>query len=290
MLWPAVTETDLIELITEFNDEKYKICLNNKGYAGFVFFDIGSVLLDLDWDISFETYGKLFPVGTNINYYNVLEILRENHVLSDWCTGQMGAFSYAQAIMNAYRQEAKISEVNSLLSILDVKHADSLVVGALRLRVYELAKKLRDMNFAIGVLSNATTWHEVVIEKRLPVRDFFDVCIFSQDLGCEKPQRKIYEVAQYEANRFVQKKFNATLDPNDIYFIDDTPVNVRAAREMNWQTSLVNLFNDSILEKISQKKISENELKEASHIRENLLFGQSAASRVENIFKSIVTL
>ncbi|WP_186646942.1 HAD family hydrolase [Fluviispira vulneris] len=290
MLWPAVTEADLIELVTEFNDKKYKICLNNKGYAGFVFFDIGSVLLDLDWDISFKACEKIFPVGSKINHYNVLDILRANHVLSDWCTGQMGAFSYAQALMNAYRQDANISIEKSPLSILDLKHADSLVVGALRSKVYELAKKLRDMNFAIGVLSNATTWHEVMIEKRLPVRDFFDVCIFSQDLGCEKPQKKIYEIAQYEANRFVQKKFNATLDPNDIYFIDDTPANVRAAREMNWQASLVNLFNNSILEKISQKKITEKELKDASHKRENLLFGQNAAVRVENLFKSIVSL
>ncbi|KAB8029939.1 HAD family hydrolase [Fluviispira multicolorata] len=289
MLWPAVSASDLIELVVEFNEENYKNCLKTNGYAGFVFFDIGSVLLDLDWDVSFQAYENLLPEGSKFNYSNTFKLLRENSVLQNWCTGQIGAFDYAQSFMHALKKTSKLQD-DYHFSAFEIKKADSFVVGSLRPSVLELAKKLKDLNFGIGVLSNATTWHEVVIEKRLPVRDIFDVCIFSQDLGCEKPEQKIYEIAQSEAERFVQKRFNATLHFKDIYFIDDTPSNVKAARAMNWNASLVLLFNEHILEQISKNKLSEIQIIEASHKRDNLIFGQDAAKRVEKIFERIVTL
>ncbi len=290
MFWPEISIEDLNQLDIVFQKDNYQNCLNTNNYSGFIFFDIGSVLLDLDWDAYIYEFEKLLPSESIKNHKKTHLILKNESVLKKWCTGKMGAFDYANSFIAALKESSEISNQNFHLSIHDIKRADSFVVGAARQYVIELAKKLREKKFGIGILSNATTWHEIMIEKRIPVRDLFDVTIFSQDLGCEKPERKIYELAFLEAQRFILNKFNATLEVKDIYFIDDTPANVRAAREVGWNASLVNLLNDEMLKKVLSKTINENELKSASQKREHLVFGYNASQRVEKIFGNIIEI
>jgi HAD superfamily hydrolase (TIGR01509 family) len=290
MFWPEISIEDLNQLDIVFLKENYQNCLNSNNYAGFVFFDIGSVLLDLDWDTFIYEFEKLLPPHAIKNHKKTNMILKKEFTLKKWCTGKMGAFDYANSFIAALKESSELSHQNFHISIHDIKRVDSFVVGGARQSVIELAKKLRNKKFGIGVLSNATTWHEIVIEKRIPIRDLFDVTIFSQDLGCEKPDHKIYELAFLEAQRFISNKFNATLDVKDIYFVDDTPANVRAAREVGWNASLVNLLNDEILKKILSKSIDNNELKTASQKREHLVFGYNASQRVEKIFGNIIEI
>lgn len=290
MFWPEISIEDIKQLDHVFVDTKYKNCLKTNGYSGFVFFDIGSVLLDLDWDAYISEFERLLPPNAFRDHKEAYAILKKESVLEKWCTGKMGAFEYAKSFIAALKKSAKIAEHECSLSIHDIKRADSLVVGAVRQNVIELAKKLRGKNFGIGVLSNATTWHEVVIEKRVPVRELFDVTIFSQDLGCEKPDSKIYELAFLEAQNFILNKFNATLNTNDVYFIDDTLANVRAARNVGWNASLVNLINNETLKKVTDNMLSNEELKIASRKRENLVFGYDASQRVEKIFGNLLNI
>ncbi|APJ04213.1 HAD-IA family hydrolase [Silvanigrella aquatica] len=290
MLWPEISMQDLQELEIVFEAKNHINCLNTKNYAGFIFFDIGSVLLDLDWDAYIYEVQKLLPENAIKDHQKTLKILKKEAVLKQWCTGKMGAYNYAQSFIKALTESAALEHKIPNISIHDIKRADTFVVGGVRLSVVELAKKLREKNFGIGVLSNATTWHEVLIEKKLPVRDIFDVTIFSQDIGYEKPEPQIYELAFLEAQKFISKKFNATLDVKDVYFIDDTPVNVRAAYKVGWNASLVNLLSDEILFKVSSNKMSDQELKDVSCKRENLIFGYNASQRVEKIFGNIIKI
>lgn len=290
MLWPEISIKDLRELDSVFHAENYKNCLKTNHYAGFIFFDIGSVLLDLDWDLFIYEMERLLPVAAQKNHKKINALLKKEAILKRWCTGKMGAFDYANSFIEALRESSGIPYQDFPLSIHDIKRADSFVVGAPRQSVMELAKKLREKKFGIGVLSNATTWHEIMIEKRIPVRDLFDVTIFSQDLGCEKPDRKIYELAFLEAKRFISNKFNATLEAKDIYFIDDTPINVRAAREVGWNANLVNLLNDETLKKVLSGNMDDSELKIASQKREHLVFGYHASQRIEKIFGNMIEI
>jgi HAD superfamily hydrolase (TIGR01509 family) len=290
MFWPEISITDLKQLDTVFQEKNHKNCLNINNYAGFVFFDIGSVLLDLDWDLFIYEFEKLLPPEATKNHKQTNFLLKREEILKRWCTGKIGAFDYANSFIAALKESAGIPYQDFHLSIHDIKRADSFVVGAARQSVIELAKKLREKKFGIGVLSNATTWHEIMIEKRIPVRDLFDITIFSQDLGCEKPDHKIYELAFLEAQRFISNKFSATLEAKDIYFIDDTPANVRAAREVGWNASLVNLLNDETLKKVLSENMDDDELKAASRKREHLVFGYNASQRVEKIFGNILKI
>ena len=290
MYWPEISMEDINQLDIIFSDSNQKKCLKTNGYSGFVFFDIGSVLLDLDWDAYICEFEKLLPENSFKNHKETYSLLKEEAVLENWCTGKMGAYDYAISFIRALKKSAKIEDKNFSLSIHDIKRADSLVVGAVRQNVVELAKKLRRNNFGIGVLSNATTWHEVMIEKRVPVRELFDVTIFSQDIGYEKPNPKIYERAFLEAQSFILSKFNGTLNTNDIYFIDDTPLNVIAARNAGWNAGLVNLINEETLNHVKSNKMSNEELKVASRKREHLIFGFEASQRVEKIFGNLIKI
>lgn len=290
MFWPEISRADLNQIQIIFNGDKHKKCFKNKAYSGFVFFDIGSVLLDLDWDIYITAFEQLLPPNAFKNHKNMYTLLKKEAILEKWCTGKMGAYDYAKSFIHALLRTSNLLELENKISIQDVKRADTYVVGAPRPHVLALAKKLKNMNFGIGILSNATTWHEVVIEKKIPLRELFDVIIFSQDVGYEKPQQEIYEIAFKEAKNFVLEKYQQTLDTDDTYFVDDTPANVRAAIDFGWNASLVNLLNENIMQKVSANEISDEELKLISKQRQHLLFGLEAAQRVENIFRNIVKL
>ncbi len=290
MFWPEISHADLNQIQVVFNGDKYKKCFKNKAYSGFVFFDIGSVLLDLDWDVYISAFEQLLPENAFKNHKNMYSLLKKEAVLERWCTGKMGAYDYAKSFIHALLRTSNLLELENKISIQEVKKADTYVVGAPRPSVLALAKKLKNMNFGIGILSNATTWHEVVIEKKIPLRELFDVIIFSQDVGYEKPQQEIYEIAFKEAKNFVNEKYQQTLETDDTYFVDDTPVNVRAAIDFGWNASLVNLLNENIMQKVSANEVTDEDLKVISKQRQHLLFGLEAAKRVEHIFRNIVRL
>lgn len=290
MFWPEISTNDLSNLDISFTNLNYHSCLKSNKFAGFIFFDIGGVLLDLDWDLFISSFEALFPNNCSKDINKIRLALKEDEIYKKWCTGRLGACEYANSVLAAFKNYYNFYNLESSISIHDIKKADSYVVGAPRTLVLELAKKLRSMNFGIGVLSNATTWHEICIEKRIPVRDIFDVTIFSQDVGYEKPDYKIYELAFLEAHKFILNKFNIKLEEKDVYFIDDTPKNVRTAIKAGWNSSLVNLVNDEILKKVFSGHMNDEELKIASRKREHLLFGHDASLRVMKIFRNIVKI
>ena len=123
-------------------------------------------------------------------------------------------------------------------------------------------------------------WHETDVEATLPVKDLFDVVIFSQDVGCEKPDPKIYHIAHRAAARLVKERYGTALSAHGIYFVDDTPRNVRAARIEGWQAALVSLISDDLLQRFREGKIPAEDLAVLSTDSRNLVFGTAAAARV----------
>lgn len=83
-----------------------------------------------------------------------------------------------------------------------------------------LVNKLKK-KYKLGVLSNTIRVCVTVNKKRGIFKDF-DVLIFSCEVKCLKPQRKIYQIA---AKRM-------KLPPKNLLFIDDKLENVRAARKL----------------------------------------------------------
>jgi FMN phosphatase YigB (HAD superfamily) len=61
----------------------------------------------------------------------------------------------------------------------------------------------------------------------------WEVVIDSSVVGCQKPERKIYEIAQSKAG----------VPKDQILFVDNAPVNIQAAKDFGWQTFLYDPTN-----------------------------------------------
>lgn len=92
--------------------------------------------------------------------------------------------------------------------------------------VHKLAK-----NYAVGLLTNIYPGVlELALERgRIPDVVYTSI-VQSCEVGFVKPQPEIYEIAQRKAG----------VAPHEILFLDDSLVNINAARERQWKTLLFN--------------------------------------------------
>ena len=273
----------------------------------FVYFDIGSVLIDLHWDDFFAAVDKLLACASGQNALTASSAMQSTGMKTAmhlWCTGRMGPFDFSQAFCESlgFSQAHQHLIAGSLLvpSALDIKEASSRIVGPVRARSLRIAKELRSLGVGVGVLSNAVPWHETDIEATLRLRDVFDVVVFSQDVGYEKPSPEIYATAHTLAQRSVLRKHRKhaskaaecqtpLLKKSNVYFVDDTPINILAAQEFGWNASLVCLLKEPYFQQLLKHETNDEELLSKSTRSENLLFGDEAAQRVENLFSALLS-
>jgi len=87
--------------------------------------------------------------------------------------------------------------------------------------------QLRGSGYKIGLLSNAGSG---VIERRIPQRerDLFDAMVVSAEVGCQKPDRKIFQITA--------ERLGVSFD--EMVFIDDLEQFVEPAKDMGIQSIL----------------------------------------------------
>ncbi|MEN9808480.1 MAG: hypothetical protein RLZZ488_47 [Pseudomonadota bacterium] len=295
-MWPRLSRSDF-ELIEPFQVSTKNSQLPLKA----IFFDIGSVLIDLDWDSFFARQHELNPSLKDFSVEKMMANVRENQLMLRWCTGNAGPFDYVREMLVAAGHTAEHARLlalgterlpNGVFAPALVKELSSLIVGPARPRIVRLIQNLRKHGYIVGALSNATPWHESDIMRTTSLHELFDVVIFSQDVGSEKPDNKIYIAAQNAAQRVYDLHCNkngaaqTTLQTSQLAFLDDTPINVRAARSLGWQSALVCLLKDEYLS--NADSITDGELAAISLESKNLLFADAAAKRVESLFARIL--
>lgn len=271
-MWPRLTKSDL-QLAQPFSRKHSNV--------GFVFFDAGNVILDLDWDSYFSATAKLVPSGINrFTMESFTKAMLKSGLARQWSCGLIGNAQFAERLKNLLVTEFEISadQANAIFP-QRLKEISSLVVGPPRMLVFELIKSLKQKGFLIGLLSNCNPWHEIDIERNRTLYDLFDAVVYSHDVGCEKPEVEIYDVATRIANTIAKQKRGAEISKSDIYFVDDLPVNIRAARDFGWNASLVTLVRDEFFESA--------ELELLSTRASSLVSGAAAARRVEALFAQL---
>lgn len=284
-MWPRINNNDL-KLATPFSHTAAAACERANGYRGFVYFDAGSVILDLDWDTYFEALQNYIPQNNKVTVEEFCKAFAESGIARKWSVGELGPFQYHQAVKNFLLTHFQ-SAASQDLTAESLKKISSVVVGPMRPRVFRMIQKLRDAGFYTGLLSNSNAWHEADIERQMALQDHLDVVLFSQDLGCEKPEREIYEIAHRSAAAFVKQRTGKRLTVENIYFVDDSPANIRAATDYGFQARLVCLLNQEILSKAANAAYSNAELTNLSADSSNLVFGDLAARRVEAILSPL---
>ena len=178
------------------------------------------VWVDLDdtvWDFranSWETLGEMYEIEGLDRYFESVDDWREkyleyNHSL--WPLYNEGKITkeylqverFRKVLADAgYPQEnlmAKAKEMDpKYLSILGTK--TRLVEGARQMLQY-----LKDKGYKIGLISNG--FHEVQYRKlqSSQVEHYFDAVVLSDDLGVNKPDRRIFDYALEKAGATAQE-------------------------------------------------------------------------------------
>lgn len=173
----------------------------------FIYFDIGSVLCGTK-DV-YEIFAKYFGVSPE-----KFETIYKKHIhIVDQGTGSFNEFW--NILNKEFNTNISVPSLEKLHeeSIYSIKESYDLLIA--------LSKK-----YEIGILSNNDAeFVEKLFELNKIPNITYSAIVISSDHGLGKPNFKIYEIAQKEANK----------EPNEIFFIDDRKENIEIAKDLGWQ-------------------------------------------------------
>ena len=185
----------------------------------FIYFDMGKVLLEFDHDRMARQVADAGDVP--IAQVESLLLDGESNLEIDIETGTIDEATFHQKFCDATGSKIGFDEL--MLACADIFWLNTRIVPVL--------KRLRTANFPMAILSNTSPTHWEFVRKRFAIIDgLFDFAVLSFEAGSMKPDAKIYEVAIEQAG----------CEPGAIFFTDDKPENVAAAREAGMQAEVFN--------------------------------------------------
>ncbi len=201
-----------------------KICftpLNNLNIRNIIF-DLGGVVLDIDYEktlaafkkLGVESLDSLFTLTSQVDLFNRLDC------------GTISANEFRCELQTLLNKDIPFAEIdrawNALILNWDPKRL-------------ALLEQLR-LNYRIFLLSNTNIIHSELYNKQLEtltgghnLTHFFDKVYYSYELGMRKPDRRIFELVLEENN----------LKASETLFIDDTPHNIDSAVNIGLQSYLI---------------------------------------------------
>jgi FMN phosphatase YigB (HAD superfamily) len=179
-------------------------------------FDLGGVLLNLDFNQTLKTFKKRIP---HLNEDFFLGKEKQLDFYSDYETGKVTTSAFIDSFRNFYQ-----------ISISDSEFEDcwNAMIFDFPLERILLLKKLRHLDKRIYLLSNINELHETAVQKSfaqlglgVDFSSLFDRVYYSHRVGLRKPDTDI---------------FNLVINDNDLnvsetVFIDDSLQHVLSARK-----------------------------------------------------------
>ena len=189
----------------------------NKNIKNIVF-DLGGVLLNLDFAKAIEAFEKvgIKDVNRRIRAYG------ENNIFQQLEKGTISAAQFRKAIQQEANQPLTDQEIDALWNamLLDIPRTK-----------LELILELRGQ-YMVYLLSNTNEIHwEYVHENSFNLNgfhahDYFDEVFLSYKMKLSKPDPEIFKKMMNEAN----------ILPEDTFFIDDSEENCKAAEALGIHT------------------------------------------------------
>ena len=208
--------------------------MNRLEGVDFLIFDLGNVIIDIDYEFSMNELRKLLPEDK----HPLVAQFFPSKFHNDYEKGLIGSPEFRDAVRHLYQEnwtDAQIDWVwNSLLREIPQERLD-------------LVARLKE-KFGTGILSNTNEIHilkmdEILQEKAgiASMHAFCDHVFLSHEMGLAKPDEAIYEA--------VIEKIG--LPASKVLFFDDLPANLEGAKRVGLQTfhidhpkALVRFFAD----------------------------------------------
>ena len=177
-----------------------------------IIFDLGGVILDIDYHLTRDSFMNLGIV----NFDELYSQKKQEHFFDDFEIGKISELDFFDEIKKASKLNLSNSEIedawNALLQTIPEKRI---------LWLEELKKKYR-----IFLLSNTNAIHIKAFTKYLHdsygddmLKEHFEKTYYSSEIGMRKPNKDIFEFVLNDNN----------LDINETAFVDDSAQHVEGA-------------------------------------------------------------
>jgi glucose-1-phosphatase len=185
----------------------------------FLVFDLGNVIIDIDYDFSINELKKLLP--------------EEKHYLTNRFFPSQFHKDFERGLIDAakFRSEINILFEEQLEDSM-IDHIWNSLLRELPLERIKLLQELRK-NYGTAVLSNTNSIHieafDLILQETAALQsldDLFDHVFLSHKMGLSKPDEKIYEkVVEVLGTK-----------PERILFFDDLEANLEGAGKVGLNT------------------------------------------------------
>ena len=178
-----------------------------------IIFDLGGVILNIDYQLTITTFNELGVENADLFYSKKVQ----NPIFDKIETGEISA--------NSFLEELQKQTANA--SIKEVENAWNAMLLDLPENRLDCIKKLKN-NYKIFLLSNTNEIHIKAFRKKIGEKQWeafsslFDKMYLSHQIGFRKPGKEAFQII-LEENK---------LKPNEVFFIDDSPQHIEAAKKL----------------------------------------------------------
>lgn len=186
-------------------------------------FDLGNVVIDIDFDLTFRAFSKL---SSQYSWEEVRHFIKEKHIWEDYEKGLCDDNEFREKL----RKELKIKA-----SDLELDEAFCGLLKKIQPERIELLQEL-SKKYRLFILSNTSNIHFKQVEKLLfesakinHFSEIFEKVFLSFEMGKLKPEIEIYQQVLKEAY----------IKANETLFLDDMLINLEAASTLGIRTKQI---------------------------------------------------
>ena len=183
-----------------------------------ILFDLGGVLIDIDYQATENAFVKLGTVDFEEKYTQ----FQQNQLFDLFETGQISAQHFINKLLDATRKGTSPNEVVHAWNAMILSFSEKKVQ-----LILELSKKQR-----IALLSNTNELHMVEVKRewakvsQVLFESVFEKVFLSHEIKQRKPHPETFV--------WVCEQLKVT--PSKVLFIDDSPQHISGAQEAGLQT------------------------------------------------------
>ncbi|MDD5260270.1 MAG: HAD family phosphatase [Methylacidiphilales bacterium] len=177
-----------------------------------IFFDLGKVLIDYDFNIAFKRIAERSPLDLE---HLESRAYSDYPLIDDYESGRISTPDFFAAMKKHLEFGGTIEELERIWCDVFTPIPDHILYARQLSEYYPLA-----------LISNTSDAHIRFVEAAYDFFPVFQKRIYSYQVGCMKPRPEIYQFALQEMNA----------DKVEALFIDDREDNIEGAAKLGWQT------------------------------------------------------
>jgi putative hydrolase of the HAD superfamily len=177
-----------------------------------VFFDLGKVLLQFDWQLMLDRVAQKSPLPPD----KITALLSNNPEIIQYEIGAVSSAKFFSYLKKLLKYGGTAKELRACFSDIFTPMPEHIALAAMLAPHYPL-----------GIISNTNEAHIRFAEANYSFFSLFRARIYSHEVKTMKPRPEIYQAALDALGG---------IDPLEAIFIDDLESNIVGAAQLGWQT------------------------------------------------------